>query len=80
MSIFNCIKDDVKSLNMFCKSNDNINVTIQEVAVAIGKLDKKKSCGLDGVYAEHLIYSSNRLLVLIAFCITSFFCSWTSAK
>lgn len=72
-SIFNCIKDDVRAINVNCSSDNNVTVTIHEVALAISKLDKNKSCGLDGIYAEHLIYCSNRLLLLLAFCITAFF-------
>ena len=73
MGIFNCIKDDIDNVNLDCKNDENIAVTIHDVTNAINKLDKNKSCGLDGIYAEHLMYCSNRLLLLLAFCITSFF-------
>ena len=43
---------------------------------AIGQIDKNKSCGLDGVYAEHLMYCSRRVLPLLAMCMSVFFCPW----
>ena len=72
-SIFNCITDNVNMLNLKCTSDSDIAVIIHEVADAISKLDKDKTCGLDAIYAEHLMFCSNRLLLLLAFCITSFF-------
>ena len=72
-SIFNCITDNVNILNLKCTTVSDIAVNIHEVADAISRLDKNKTCGHDGIYAEHLIFCSNRLLLLLAFCITSFF-------
>jgi len=50
-----------------------IFVSPAEIECAIKELDLNKSCGMDGVYAEHLKYSSRRLLVLLSVCITSMF-------
>ena len=43
-----------------------------QVEDAINNLDAGKSCGLDGIYSEHLKYSSIGYRILIAKCMTSF--------
>ena len=48
-------------------------MTIQEVEGAIEELDNNKSCGLDGVYAEHLKCCSKIIPSLLPMCITSLF-------
>ena len=53
--------------------NDNIVVTTEEVVSAVQKLDTGKSSGLDGIFAEHLLHCSQRLLTMLASCITGFF-------
>ena len=40
---------------------------------AVQKLDTGKSSGLDGIFAEHLLHCSERLLSMLAVCITGFF-------
>ena len=43
------------------------------LALAIDYLDINKSCGLDGVYAEHLKFGSYLLTDLLSQCMSSFF-------
>jgi hypothetical protein len=50
-----------------------MEVSEYEVEKAIRKLSCHKSCGLDGIYAEHLKYASRRLLKLLALCVSSCF-------
>ena len=45
---------------------DDIYVTEEEVESAIKDLESKKSCGADGIYAEHL-------LKLLSCCLTCLF-------
>ena len=40
---------------------------------AIKELGLNKSCGLDGIMAEHLKYASQRLYYLLSMCLTGFF-------
>ena len=50
-----------------------ILVLPNEIAKAINDLDGNKSCGLDGIYAEHLKLGSRLLFTLLGRCLTSFF-------
>ena len=43
-----------------------------DIEYSINKLATGKSCGLDGIYAEHLKYSSNGYKILLAKCFSSF--------
>ena len=54
-------------------SLEELVVSIEEVTHAIEKLDLNKACGSDGICSEHLKYSSNILVPLLAMCFTSFF-------
>lgn len=47
-------------------------VRTSEVYDAILKLGNNKACGLDGITAEHLKYSSYRLYPLLSMCFTGF--------
>ena len=51
---------------------EELVVSIEEVTHAIEKLDLNKACGSDGICSEHLKYSSNVLVPLLAMCFTSF--------
>ena len=51
----------------------NITVNSDEVLEAIKTLDKNKSCGMDGIFAEHLKYANRRLYYLMSLCFTSMF-------
>ena len=46
--------------------SSEMSITVDEIEVAISQLEKNKSCGIDAIYAEHLLYCSRRLLPLIA--------------
>jgi len=44
-----------------------------EIIKAINDLKNNKSCGLDGIYAEHLTQCSNQISPLLSMCFTSLF-------
>ena len=74
-SVFNSTDGGCDSAN-FSKCNDAyeyIQVLTNEIAKAISDLDGNKSCGLDGIYAEHLKLGSRMLFTLLGHCLTSFF-------
>ena len=54
--MFNCLRNnkDVKQLNTDVHYDANIEVTHSDIISAINDLANNKSCGLDGVNAEHL--------------------------
>ena len=52
---------------------EDMQVTLEEVESAINDLQCNKSCGLDGISAEHLKYASARLLPMLSKCLTSCF-------
>ena len=73
-NLFNCINGEKASV---CEkeemlSYNDISISTYELEAAIKRLDCNKSCGLDGIYAEHIHYSSKRLLVLLSLCFSSF--------
>ena len=73
--LFNCIKKDnnVHDLyNNVCYEPD-IEVSHADITSGIEGLANNKSCGLDGVSAEHLKHSSNRIVPMLAMCFTGFF-------
>ena len=73
-NLLNCIQDDdINTLPVDVTFSKDIYVTITDIESAIGQLDKNKSCGLDGIYAEHLKYCSRRILPLLAMCISASF-------
>ena len=51
----------------------NIEVTHSDIISAINDLANNKSCGLDGVNAEHLKHCSDRILPMLAMCFTGLF-------
>ena len=74
-SVFNSTDGGCYSAN-FSICNDayeDIKVLPNEIAKAISDLDGNKSCGLDGIYAEHLKLGSRLLFTLLGHCLTSFF-------
>jgi hypothetical protein len=48
-------------------------VSKEEIGIAISRLESGKSCGMDGVSAEHLKYCSDIVLDLLALCFTKMF-------
>ena len=72
--LLNCINDDdVNTLSVDVTFSNDIYVTVTDIEAVVGQLDKNKSCGLDGIYAEHLKYCSRRILPLLAMCISALF-------
>ena len=51
----------------------DVLVTKDEIKSAIRELVCGKASGIDGIFAEHLKYSSDRFLVLLSICLTCFF-------
>ena len=73
-NLFNCVQDlERNDMSFNAEYNDDIVVTTEEVVTAVQKLDTGKSSGLDGIFAEHLLHCSERLLSMLAECITGFF-------
>lgn len=70
-TLFNCLERE--DINLSHGESHDISVTVQEVASAIKDLDLNKTCGLDGVYAEHIIYASKCLTTLLSLCFSSCF-------
>ena len=73
--IFNCIKNEGKTrtANNIVEDVNKIIVDHQIVKEAIKDLSLNKSCGLDGITAEHLKYASEKLNYLLSMAITGFF-------
>uniref|UniRef100_A0A8C6LZR9 Reverse transcriptase domain-containing protein n=1 Tax=Nothobranchius furzeri TaxID=105023 RepID=A0A8C6LZR9_NOTFU len=68
--LFNCICSEQIIVTVI-NSTESISVTACEVRQAVIELPESKSCGLDGIYTEHLKYANFRLLPLLAICFTS---------
>ena len=73
--LFNCLKRQSFDNNKIILEStiNEVIVTVEEIRSAINKLVLNKSCGADKIYAEHLKYSSDRILPLLSMCITSMF-------
>lgn len=69
-SLFNCVHYDGFNVDRIVK-NDCIAVTAHEVFQAIQMLPANKTCGANGIYAEHLVHASIRLSPLLAICFSS---------
>ena len=62
--------------NNYAVSNNvynDIQVSYNQLSSAIEYLDINKSCGLDGIYAEHLRFGSYLLAELLSQCLSGFF-------
>ena len=73
--LFNCIKKDNNVHDLFnnaCYEPD-IEVSHADITSGIEGLANNKSCGLDGVSAEHLKHPSNRIVPMLAMRFTGFF-------
>ena len=71
---FNCIPKQAHSQSFSLDSEyNNVKVTNTEINDAINSLENNKSCGLDGIHAEHLKYASDRLIPLLSLCFTGLF-------
>ena len=73
-TLLNCVKSKNSSnVSSNIEFDQNAVVYPGEVEDAINKLAGGKSCGMDGIYAEHLKHCSLDYKALIAKCISSFF-------
>ena len=71
--IFNCLPK--VGFNSNLKSNstyDNVKVSCREIIDSIKSLKDNKSCGLDGIYSEHIKNASDKLIPLLSMCFTGF--------
>ena len=74
-NLFNCIDRSTNIQEMY-DTNIEENpapVSVSELSHIIDNLQRNKSCGLDGIYAEHLIYASHRLKTLLSLFTSSCF-------
>ena len=72
--IFNCLPKISNDVNFLIKeSYDSVKVSNDEIIDAIKSLEANKSCGLDGIYAEHLKFASNKLIPLLSMCFSGLF-------
>ncbi len=69
--LFNCLKSD-RFIVDNVEFTESMVVKPDEIQEAIKKLDDNKSCGLDFISAEHLKNASQKLVPLLAMCITGF--------
>ena len=73
--VFNTADEGCRAAN-YAVCNDmytDIQVSYDELSSAIDYLDINKSCGIDGIYAEHLKFGSYLLADLLSQCMSSFF-------
>ena len=73
--VFNTTDEGCRAAN-YAVCNDaymDIQVLYDELSSAINYMDINKSCGLDGVYAEHLKFGSYLLTDLLSQCMSCFF-------
>ena len=71
--LLNCVSGrDTKTLSYECIFNSNMVISPGEIEDAINNLADGKSCGIDGIYAEHLKHCSHNYRSLLARCMTSF--------
>ena len=67
--LFNCLQRNVFRIDNV-EFTESIVVRPDEITAALKKLGDNKSSGLDSISAEHLKNASNRLIPLLAMCIT----------
>ena len=71
-SLMNCVNGKSSDeLEYKCEYSPNMVIIPSQIEDAINKLVEGKSCGLDGIYAEHLKHCSVSYRPLIAECMTS---------
>ena len=69
---FNCLTKDTTT-NGLCQNVEydlDVEMSHPEVINAIKELSDNKSCGLDGIHAEHLKHCSDILIPLLSKCFT----------
>ena len=74
--LLNVIQDD-GLCDMPCETgySDDIHVSTNEVVLSVQALGANKASGLDGIVAEHLLYSSERWCrpTMLAMCLSGLF-------
>ena len=73
--LFNCLTNN-KDVNNICKNVEyqrDIEVSHSEIIHAIKDLKDNKSCGLDGISAEHFKHCNDVIIPLLSMCFTSLF-------
>ena len=72
--IFNSVNQSIDVVYNVDESTDFEGTTTspEEVERAVRELVVNKSCGIDGIYAEHMLYSSHVLFRLLGLCMSSF--------
>ena len=72
--IFNCLKSKKGYMSSFNIKNALNDIAVKPYIVfeAIKELSLNKSCGIDGITAEHLRYASERLAHLLSLAFTGF--------
>ena len=72
--LLNVIQDDgVCDISCDTGYSDDIHVGTNEVVLAVQALGANKASGLDGIVAEHLLYSSERWCTMLAMCLSGLF-------
>ena len=74
VELFNClpIRHDHAIPDLNVQFTEDMLISCDEISVAIANLKNNKTCGLDGVQAEHLIHCSERIKQMLCMCFNSF--------
>ena len=72
--IFNYVNQTIDVVYNVDESTDfgDVVVLSEEVERALRELVVNKSCDIDGIYADHMLYSSQDLFRLLGLCMSSF--------
>ena len=72
--LLNClpIRHDHAIPDLNVQFTEDMLISCDEISVAIANLKNNKTCGLDGVQAEHLIHCSERIKQMLCMCFNSF--------
>ena len=71
---YNWLQDDgLCDISCDTEYSDDIHVSTNEVVLAVQALGTNKASGLDGIVAEHLLYSSERWCTMLAMCLSGLF-------
>ena len=72
--LLNVTQDDgLCDISCDTTNSDDIHVSTNEVVLAVQALCANKASGLDGIVAEHLLYSSERWCTMLAMCLSGLF-------
>ncbi len=70
--LFNCVRSNLSHLKYDITLVTDMIVSADEIRKSISKLDSNKAWGEEKISAEHLMHASERILHLMAMCITGF--------